>query len=329
MLHRSASTHAAVAVCTALSLASANAVRADTYPDKPIRIIVPFPPGQTVDVVGRLVSEQLTSSFGKAVVVENRPGASGMVGTAIGAKAAPDGYTLLVASAGTLVGNTVMFRDKIQYNALRDFAPVINFISTPQILVVEPNSPLRSLADLIKAARASPGKLNYATPGSATSSHLAMEMLRSATGIQMLMVPYQGSPAALTDIMGGRIPVMFEAAPGVIALIRSGKVRAIANGAARRSAFLPEVPTVAEQGFPGYEASPWVGVVAPAGTPRSAIDTVYATAVKFLESAEGRTRLQNLGAEPLGMNPDQFAAHIRADIDRLTRVVQEAGIKTE
>lgn len=195
--------------------------------------------------------------------------------------------------------------------------------------MVDPNAPYKTLADVVQAAKSAPGKLNYGTPGSGTSSHLAMELFRSMAGIDLVMVPYQGSPAALTDIMGGRIPFMFEAASGVMSLVRSGKVRVIANGGAKRSAFLPDVPTVNESGYAGYDATPWVGLVAPAGTPRPIVDMLYTAANRYLESAEGKARIQTMGAEPLGMNPEQFATHIRAEIERWGKVVADSGIKME
>jgi tripartite-type tricarboxylate transporter receptor subunit TctC len=301
--------------------------KGEAYPTRPVRIVVPFPPGQTVDIVGRMIAERLTEAFGGPFIVDNRVGASGTIGSALVARSAPDGYTLLIVSNGTLAGNSALFKEKLPYNVTRDFTPVINYIATPQLLVASPSSPYKTVQDIVKDAKANPGKLNYASPGVGTSSHLAMELLRSRTGINIVHVPYQGSPAAFTGIMAGQIPIMFEAASGVLPFVKSGKIRAIATGGDKRAVFLPEVPTVAESGYPGYVALPWVGLVAPAGTPKPLITRLYTEAKKPLETPEGKTRVINLGMEPSGLNPDQFARLIKAEIERWTKVVDDAGIK--
>ena len=311
------------------SVQAADAKGEAAYPERPVRIVVPFPPGQTVDIVGRIMAERFTEAFGKQFIVDNRSGAAGTVGTALAARATPDGYTLLIVSNGTLAGNTALWKEKLPYNVIKDFAPVINFIATPQLLVASPSLPYRTVQDIVNYAKANPGKINYALPGVGNSSHLAMEMLRARAGIDIVPVPYQGSPAAFIDIMSGRIPIMFEAASGVLVHVRSGKIRAIATGGTERAVFLPEVPTVAESGYPGYSAVPWVGVVAPAGAPKAIIAKLYGEAAKLLQTPEGKARIINMGMEPLGMNPADFGAHIKAEIERWTKVVQDAGIKLE
>lgn len=302
---------------------------AGDYPARPIRIIVPFPPGQTVDVVGRMIGQRLNEAFGVQCIVDNRAGASGIVGTQIAMKATPDGYTLLIASNGTLAGNTVLYKQKLPYNAERDFAPVINFIASPQILVSNVNFPAKTVTDLVNYAKANPGKLSYATPGYGTSSHLAMEMLRSKANLQIVMVPYQGSPAAVTEIIAGQIPIMFEASVGILPHIRSGRVRAIATGGAKRAAFLPDLPTVAESGYPDFDATPWVGMVAPRGTPAALVKRLHAEAAKTFQTPESRQRVLGMGAEPLGTGPEEFAVLIKAEIARWGKVVEDAGIRID
>ena len=308
---------------------AADAKGDSAYPERPVRIVVPFPPGQSVDIVGRILAERYTDAFGKQFIIDNRTGAAGTIGTALVARAAPDGYTMLIVSNGTLAGNTALWKEKLPYNAVKDFAPVINLIATPQLLVASPSVPYRTVQDIVKDAKANPGKINYALPGVGNSSHLAMEMLRARAGIDIVPVAYQGSPPAFIDIMSGRIPIMFEAASGVLVHVKSGKIRAIATGGPERAVFLPDVPTVAESGYPGYSAVPWVGMVAPAGTPKAIVAKLYGEAVKLLQTAEGKARIISMGMEPLGMNPAQFAAHIKTEIERWSKVVQDAGIKLE
>lgn len=310
-------------------LATAHAQNAAAYPTRPVRIVVPFPPGQTVDVIGRLTAERLTEALGRQFIVDNRSGASGTIGSSLVARATPDGYTLLIVSNGTLAGNTALFKEKLPYSATKDFAPVINVISTPQVLGANPGFPHKTVQDLVKYAKANPGKISYASPGYGTSSHLAMEMLKARAGIDLVMVPYQGSPAAVIDIIAGQVPIMFDASVGILPFIRSGKVRGIATGGAKRASFMPELPTVAESGYPGYDATPWVGLVAPAGTPKAIVVSLYETVSKALQTPELKARILQMGAEPSGMNPQQFGEHIRFEIDRWSKVVQDAGIKLE
>jgi tripartite-type tricarboxylate transporter receptor subunit TctC len=291
--------------------------------------VVPFPPGQTVDLVGRIIAERLTEAFGRAFIVDNRVGASGTIGSALVARSAPDGYTFLVVSNGTLAGNTALFKEKLPYNVLKDFQPVINYIATPQILVASPSLPYKTVQDIVKYAKANPGKMNYASPGVGTSSHLAMELFKTRAGVDIVHVPYQGSPAAFTDIMSGQIPIMFEAASGVIGLVRSGKIRVVATGGEKRAVFLPDVPTIAESGYPGYAAVPWVGLVAPAGTPKPLVMKIYEEAKKPLMTAEGKAKVINMGMEPSGMSPDEFSAHIKQEIVRWSKVVNDANIRME
>jgi tripartite-type tricarboxylate transporter receptor subunit TctC len=317
------------AAATAATLHITNANGEPAYPERPVRILVPFPPGQTVDIVGRIIGERFTDAFGKQFIVDNRAGAGGTIGTALAARAVPDGYTLVVVSNGTLAGNAALWKDKLPYKATKDFAPIINFIATPQLLVSSPSSPYKTVQDLVSYAKANPGKLNYALPGVGNSSHLAMEMLRARAGIDINPVPYNGSPAAFIDIMAGRIPVMFEAASGVLVHVKSGKIRAIATGGPARAVFLPDVPTVAESGYPGFSAVPWVGLAAPAGTPKAIVNVLYHEADKLLQTPEGKSRIISMGMEPLGMDPQQFGNHIATEVDRWTKVVDDAGIKLE
>lgn len=322
----------AALVCITLGLTGSVAATEKSegeYPTRPVRIVVPFPPGQTVDLVGRLIAESLTQAFGRTFIVDNRPGASGTIGSSLVARAAPDGYTLLIVSAGTLAGNTALWKQKLPYNAVKDFQPVINHITTPQILIASPTLPYKTVQEIVKYAKANPGKMSYASPGVGNSSHLAMELFKRRAGVDIVHVPYQGSPAAFTDIMAGTIPIMFEAASGVIGHVRAGRIRVIATGGEKRAVFLPEVPTIAESGYPGYVAEPWVGLAAPAGTPKPLVARIYEEARKPLLTADGKAKIINLGMEPSGMGPDEFSARIKAEIERLSKVVNDANIRLE
>jgi tripartite-type tricarboxylate transporter receptor subunit TctC len=289
---------AAASILIGVSVQAADTKIDSAYPERPVRIVVPFPPGQTVDIVGRMIGERFTEGFGKQFIVDNRAGAGGTIGTALAAKAPADGYTLVVVSNGTLAGNAALWKDKLPYKVTKDFAPIINFIVTPQLLVASPSSPYKTVQDIVAYAKANPGTLNYALPGVGNSSHLAMEMLRARAGIDINPVPYNGSPAAFIDIMAGRIPIMFEAASGVLVHVKSGKIRAIATGGTSRAVFLPDLPTVAESGYPGFSAVPWVGLAAPAGTPKTIVAKLYQEADKLLQTSEGKARIISMGWSP-------------------------------
>jgi len=283
------------------------------YPGKPIRWVVPYPPAGGADIVVRIIAQRLAASTGQPVVVENRAGAGGNVGSEMVAKAAPDGYTILLANVAPMAINVTLYR-KLPYDPVRDFAPITLLASFPNVLVLHPSLPARSVTELVKLARARPGQLTYASAGSGSTTHLSAELFKTMGGLDMLHVPYKGGAQALTDLLGGQISMYFSALPGAMPHINNARLRALAVTSARRSVAAPEIPTMAESGFPGYEADTWIGVVAPAGTPGVAISRLHDEIARILSAAEVRERLLAQGAEPLTNTPEQFAAHIKSEI---------------
>ncbi len=298
------------------------------YPSKPIRIVVPFPAGGTTDILARAVALKLTETGGQPVVVDNRPGAGGNIGAELVAKSAPDGYTLLMGTVGTHAINPVLYA-KIPYDPQRDFAPVILVAGVPNVLVVNPALPVNSVQELIAYGKANPGKLNFASSGSGTSIHLSGELFKSMSGVPMTHVPYKGSAPALTDLLGGQVQLMFDNLPSALPHIKAGKLRALAVTGAQRAPALPDVPTVAEAGLPGFEASSWFGLLAPAGTPKDIIARLHAEVAKWLATPEARNRLAAQGANAVGNSPEEFAQFIATETVKWRRVVKESGAKIE
>jgi tripartite-type tricarboxylate transporter receptor subunit TctC len=297
------------------------------YPNKPIRMIVPYPPGGPTDVLGRIVAQKLSESLGQQVVVENRPGASGMIGSELVAKAAPDGYTLLT-NASIHVINPSLY-PKMNFDALRDFVPVSLIAQVPLILVVHPGLPAQSVQELIALGKAQPNRLNFGSSGNAAAPHLAGESFKIATGVQMQHVPYKGSAPALTDLIGGQVQLIFDSMPSAMPHVKSGKIRALAVTTAKRSPAVPDLPTVAESGVPGFDISTWYGVWAPAGTPKEIVNRVAAEMAKALQQAAVRERLAALGAEPVGNTPDEFAAYCQAELAKWAKIVRESGARAD
>jgi tripartite-type tricarboxylate transporter receptor subunit TctC len=318
--------HAVRVLCAALALAAAGAAVAQAYPAKPVRIISPFPPGQATDIMARLVADNLTQSLGQPFLVENRGGAGGMLGTEAAAKAAPDGYTLVMGTIGPLAISPALY-SKLGYDPVRDFAPISNLGLTPQTLVVSASSELRTLKDLVEQARRAP--LDYASSGNGSASHLAMEMFRSVSGVQLNHVPFKGSSDAQTQVLAGRVPLMFDAIPGVAAQIKAGKLRALGIASPERSPFFPEVPTIAEQGYPGFAAVGWIGIVAPARTPEAILDRLNAEVRRAIAKPEVRERLAALSFLPVGDTREHFAAFIREEVAKWAKVVKESGAKID
>ena len=311
----------ALAVCAALA-------HGQSYPVKPVRIVVPFPAGGTTDILAREAAQRLTQSLGQPFVVDNRPGAGGNIGAELVAKAPADGYAFLMGTVGTHAINASLY-NKLPYDHVRDFAPVILVAGVPNVLEVNPAVPVNSVQELIAYAKAHPGKLNFASSGSGTSIHLAGELFKVMTGVQMSHVPYKGSAPALADLAGGQVQLMFDNLPSSLQLIKGGKLRALAVTSAQRSAALPEVPTVAEAGLPGFEATSWFGLLAPAGTPPEVIAKVNAEVAKWLASPEAKDKLAAQGAIAVGGSPDDFTRHIAAETAKWQRVVKESGAKVE
>jgi len=318
--------HAVRVLCAALALATAGAASAQAYPVKPVRIISPFPPGQATDIMARLVAENLAQPLGQPFLVENRSGAGGALGTEAAAKAAPDGYTLVMATIGALAISPALY-SKLGYDPVRDFAPIANLGLTPQTLVVSSSSGLRTLKDFVEHAATTP--VAYASSGNGSASHLAMEMFRSASGVHLNHIPFKGSSEAQTQVLGGEVQIMFDAIPGVAAQIRAGRLRALGIGSPERSPFFPDVPTIAEQGYPGFAAVGWIGIAAPARTPEPVLDRLNAEVRRVIAKPEIRERLAALSFLPVGDSREQFAAFIKAEVAKWARVVKESGAKVD
>jgi len=299
-----------------------------SYPSKPVRLVVPFPAGGTTDILARAAAQKLSEAWGQQVIVDNRPGAGGNIGAELVAKAPPDGYTLLMGTVGTHAINSSLY-SKMPYDHIKDFAPAVLVAGVPNVLVVNPSMPFNSVQDLIAYAKANPGKLNFASSGSGTSIHLSGELFKSLTGVQITHVPYKGSAQALTDLLGGQVQLMFDNLPSSLAFIKAGKLRALAVTSTTRAAALPDVPTMVEAGVPGFEATAWFGILAPAGTPREAITRINTEIAKWLASPDAREKLSAQGAIAAGGSPEDFAKHIASETAKWARVVKESGAKVE
>ena len=315
-------------VLSASALAAAQSAAAQSYPAKPVHLIVPFPPGGGNDIVARAMAQQLGPDLGQPVVVDNRPGAGGSVGAELAARAPADGYTLFLAGVGSHAVNPNFHRN-LPYDPVKDFAPVSLIASAPSVLVVNPGVPARTLAEFTAYARANPGKLNYASNGNGSAAQLAAVLYETMADVRMVHVPYKGIAPAMTDLLGGEVHLMFGTVVALVPHIQSGKLRAIAVTSRKRSALLPEVPTIAESGLPEYESGSWYGILAPAGTPRAVIDKLHGGIVKALKQPEVAKRLAAEGAEVIGSTPDEFGAHIKAEVARVAAIVRAAGIRPE
>jgi tripartite-type tricarboxylate transporter receptor subunit TctC len=301
---------------------------AQTYPTKPIRMVVPFPPGGTTDILGRVAAQKLSEALGQQVIVDNRPGAGGNIGTEAVAKSPPDGYTLLTDPGSTLTINPSLFA-KLPFDPLKDFAPITILAAVPNLLVVHPSLPVRNVKELIALAKSKPGQLNYASSGAGQSTHLSMELFKSMAKVNMIHVPYKGSSPAITDLLGGHVLLMFDNMPSALPHAKAGKLRGIAVSTAKRSPVTPDVPTVAESGLPGFEVSVWFAVLAPATTPREIVDRLNGILVKALHAPDVRERLSSQGAEPIGDTPADFTAVMKRDLVKWAKVVKDADIKLD
>jgi tripartite-type tricarboxylate transporter receptor subunit TctC len=299
------------------------------WPDKPVRIMVPFAPGGQTDIVGRILAERYTQLWGKSVLVENRIGASGSIGSEVVAKSPPDGYFLQIAAINTHGANPALFGAKLPYDPVKDFTPIIWTNSSINVLVVNPNSPFKSLRELLDYAKANPGKLTFGTAGSGSSMHLFMEVLKMMTNTDITHVPYKGSAPAGQDVMGNQITMVFDSMPGAWPFVQSGRFKALAVSSGKRAPNAPDVPTVAENGVPGYDYVSWLGVVGPAGMPRDLVMKINGDTNRILQSPEVRERLEKLGTVPVGGTPEEFGAYIRQQVATWNKVVKAAGAKVE
>ena len=296
------------------------------WPTKPLRMIVPFPPGGVTDIVARAVGAKLGAELGQQVVIDNKAGASGAIGAELGAKAAPDGYTLIMGNISTLAINPVTFA-KLAYDPVTSFDPVSMVAVQPLLIAVNPEVPAKSLAELVQLAKSRPGQLNYGTAGS--SIHLAVEQFSTQAGIRMNHVPYKGSAPAVSDLVGGQIQVLFDPFSSLYPQVSAGKVRALAISTEKRSTVAPTIPTVAEQGYAGFDVSSWQGIVVPAGTPRPIVQRLNRELAKVLASADIREKFAQFSAVPSATTPEQFGQTIREEIARWQKVAQTAGVKPE
>ena len=311
----------------ALPLLTAGAHAQQDYPVRPIRIVVPSSPGGGTDILARQIAQKLTERWGQQVIVDNRPGAGQMIGIELVAKAAPDGYTL-VMTATPLALNTVLYK-KVPYDPVRDFAPISQVAAMPNIIVTHPALPARTIRELIALARSHPGQLVYASSGVGTGPHLSMELFLTMAGVKMGHVPYKGTNPGMIDTMAGQIQVLMSTLLPPLPHIKTGRLRALGVTSSKRVSSLREVPTIAEAGVPGYEVVGWYGIAAPANTPRDVINKLFGEIANILQSPETREKLAADGAEPVGSTPEQFAAFIQSEIDKWSRVVKSSGIKVE
>ena len=305
----------------------AGTASAQTYPERPITLVVPYPAGGGNDVLGRLVAERMGKALGGTIIVENRGGAGGTIGTRQVAKSAPDGYTMLIATSSLAINPSLY--PNVGYDPIKDFAPIGLLASGANIVLVHPSVPANSIQELIALAKKGPGKLNFASTGSGSSVHLAAELFAAMAGVKINHVPYRGSGPALNDLLGGHVTMMFATLPSAIGIVKGGKVRALAVSSAKRSAVFPELPTIAETGLTGYAAELHYGLVAPAGTPRPIIDRLNAALRSALEDPALRERLAREGAVPLPSTPEQYAADIAAEERMWGKIVRDAGVKAE
>jgi tripartite-type tricarboxylate transporter receptor subunit TctC len=299
-------------------------VGAQAYPSKPVRVVIPYPPGSTPDIVGRTVADRLQKALGQPFVVENRTGAAGNIGTDAVAKAAPDGYTLLVAINGPVAVNKHLFKD-LPYDPERDLLPITLLASAPQMLVVTPSVPADSFKAFVDHARRNPGRLSYGSVGSGSASHLTMELLKSDAKLYLVHIPYRGFPPALTDMLAGNIETMFAIIPAVLPQVRAGRIKALAVTALKRSSLAPEVPSVAELGYPQLESLAWIGLLAPAGTPRELILRLNSEAVRGMQTSETREFLAKQGFDVVANSPEEFARWIRAESNKWAKVIRASG----
>jgi tripartite-type tricarboxylate transporter receptor subunit TctC len=312
-------------LCAALVAASATAQQ---YPARPVRFVVPFPPGGSVDTLARTIGARLGDRLGQQVIVDNRPGGNGNIGMEIVAQARPDGYTILVGYIANLAIAPSLYV-KLPFDPVKDYAPITQIASSPNVLTAHPSVPAKNLQELIALAKVKPGGVTFASTGIASVGHLTGELLNSLAGVKMTHVPYKGGGQAITDLLGGHVNVMFSGFSAAMPHIKTGKIRALAVTGAQRSPALPEAPTIAEQGFPGVEATAWYGILAPAGTPRPIVTRLHDEIVKILKLPEVVQRLDGLGFEIVGSTPEEFAAYIKSEIRKWEKVVKASGARPE
>ncbi len=314
--------------CAAAALAMMPGVQADDFPSRPIKLMVGFPPGQGSDSIARAVAQRMQAAMGQTWVVENRAGASGSLAQQAAAAAPPDGYTVLLTSAGPMAVNQGVY-EKLPYDPIKDYATIGGISTFPMVLVAHPSFPAKTVADLVAMAKAKPGEINYASSGAGLTAHMSMELLSLAAGIKLTHVPYKGTALAFSDVLSGRVSVMFETPIAVLPMIRDGRLRAIAVGGKSRLPSLPDVPTVAEAGYPGFLASSWTALVVPAKTPAAVVAKLSETLAKVVASPDMRSYLAGLESEAMPMSPVQLDGFLRQEIDKWISTAKRAGVRIE
>ncbi len=320
-----------VSVCAINLLAACSVAMAASvpdYPNKPLRIILPTAAGGSLDTIARVVSQNLADEVGQQVVIDNRPGAGGMLGTETAAHSAPDGYTLLIASTGNIATTPGLYK-KLPYDPVRDFAGVILMAETPYVMVVHPSLPVKTAGELIQYAKTRPGQLNFSSSGNGSSPHLGGELFKAMAGINIVHVPYKGSPAALNSVVSGETLIEFSGIPSTYPQIKSNRLRALGVASMKRSAFAPELPTINESGLPGFAVSSWAGMLAPTGTPRPIVVKLNESVTRIIAKPEARQRLLGQGFEILGSTPEQFTSYLKAETAKWTKVIRTAGVQVD
>src|SRR5687768_15793175 len=316
-----------VLLAVLLSVLVLDAAAQDAWPSRPVRFILPFPPGGGTDILGRLIAERLSANLGQAVVTENRGGAGGNVGAEAAARAAPDGYTIVLCAPSLAISPSLY--SKLNYDPVKDFAPVSLVATVPNVMITHPSVPAQSLQEFIAHVKARPGAMNFGSGGQGTSNHLAGELFNIVTGAKLVHIPYKGVNLAMQDVLSGQIHLVVIGIPAAAPHVRAGKLRALAIVAPQRSSALPEVPTVAEAGLRDFEVTTWYGVLAPAGTPRNVVMRLNAELVKIMHSPELKERLAATGTDPLTSTPEEFAAYIKREIAKWGDVIRRAGVKAD
>ena len=309
-------------------LAAQGTFAADTFPTRPMRLIIPFPPGGGTDIMGRMVAQRLNDAFGMPVVVDNRGGAAGIIGTEMAARANPDGHTLMIGSVSTICINPSLHKN-LAFDPVKDLAPISLVASTPSLLVVGSTLPVKSVKELIALAKAKPGQLHYATPGSGSSSHLGTELFKQVAGINIQHVPYKGTGPAVTDLISGQVSLFITNMPSVLPMVKAGRVRALAVTSLQRSTLAPDLPTVAESGIPGFEVIVWYGVLAPAAVPKALLARLNQEVRKMSDMQDVKDKLALLGAEAMSSTPEAFAQRIRDDLSKWGKIVRDTGAKAD
>jgi tripartite-type tricarboxylate transporter receptor subunit TctC len=312
---------------SAALLVNVASVSAQPYPDRPVRFVVPYPPGGATDIIARTLGQKLSDALKQQIVVDNRGGAGQIIGTDIVAKSAPNGYTILLASVTHSINPTLL--SKLPYDSVKDFAAITLIGSGPNVLVVHPSIAARSVAELVKLLQANPGKYNYASSGNGSGGHLAAELFKGMAKVDINHIPYKGNGPATVDVLAGQVPIMFTSTAPMLPHIRSGKLRGLATTGATRSSATPDIPTIAELGFPGYEASLWYGILAAAGTPPATIHVLNTQFVNAVKAPDVRERFTGLGIDVVGSAPDYFDKHLRAELTKWEKVIKTAKIRTE